>query len=83
MLFPLKLILLTFLLYILFPEGGTTLKNVFEHKDKMRLGMSLTSNPKDNSFVVGVNFILVLFTGSVFIIIMQVMQKKSVFETFL
>ncbi|XP_060742734.1 integrin alpha-11 [Tachysurus vachellii] len=31
--------------------GGTTLKNVFEHKDKMRLGMSLTSNPKDNSFV--------------------------------
>ncbi|KAI5614814.1 integrin alpha-11 [Silurus asotus] len=30
---------------------GTTLKNVFEHKDKMRLGMSLTSNPKDNSFV--------------------------------
>uniref|UniRef100_W5UJ85 Integrin alpha-11 n=1 Tax=Ictalurus punctatus TaxID=7998 RepID=W5UJ85_ICTPU len=31
--------------------GGTTLKNVFEHKDKMRLGMSLTSNPKDNSFM--------------------------------
>ncbi|XP_053338716.1 integrin alpha-11 isoform X2 [Clarias gariepinus] len=31
--------------------GETTLKNVFEHKDKMRLGMSLTSNPKDNSFV--------------------------------
>ncbi|TSK13425.1 Integrin alpha-11 [Bagarius yarrelli] len=31
--------------------GRTTVKNVFERKDKMRLGMSLTSNPKDNSFV--------------------------------
>uniref|UniRef100_A0A672P7J4 Integrin subunit alpha 11 n=1 Tax=Sinocyclocheilus grahami TaxID=75366 RepID=A0A672P7J4_SINGR len=28
-----------------------SLNNVFERKEKMRLGMTLTSNPKDNSFV--------------------------------
>lgn len=67
-LFSLKL---TLLHIFYFPEGGTTLKNVFEHKDKMRLGMSLTSNPKDNSFVVGVIFIIILFMGSAFMIIMQ------------
>ncbi|XP_076863199.1 integrin alpha-11 isoform X2 [Brachyhypopomus gauderio] len=31
--------------------GNISLKNVLEHKDKMSLGMSLASNPKDNSFV--------------------------------
>ncbi|XP_029378571.1 integrin alpha-11 isoform X2 [Echeneis naucrates] len=31
--------------------GKLSLDNVSERKDKMRLGMSLTSNPKDNSFV--------------------------------
>ncbi|XP_066524290.1 integrin alpha-11 isoform X2 [Hoplias malabaricus] len=31
--------------------GEISLKNVFERKDKMSLGMSLASNPKDNSFV--------------------------------
>uniref|UniRef100_A0A4W4GRA0 VWFA domain-containing protein n=1 Tax=Electrophorus electricus TaxID=8005 RepID=A0A4W4GRA0_ELEEL len=31
--------------------GDISLKNVLEHKDKMSLGMSLASNPKDNSFV--------------------------------
>ncbi|MBN3289577.1 ITA11 protein, partial [Polypterus senegalus] len=34
--------------------GRISLTNVSERKDKMRLGMTLTSNPKDNSFVVGV-----------------------------
>ncbi|XP_072241433.1 integrin alpha-11 [Leuresthes tenuis] len=34
--------------------GELSLDNVSERKDKMRLGMTLTSNPKDNSFVVGV-----------------------------
>ncbi|XP_006810401.1 integrin alpha-11-like, partial [Neolamprologus brichardi] len=32
--------------------GRLTLNNVSERKDKMRLGMTLTSNPKDSSFVV-------------------------------
>lgn len=36
----------------IFPEGRISLTNVSERKDKMRLGMTLTSNPKDNSFVV-------------------------------
>ncbi|XP_030045667.1 integrin alpha-11 isoform X2 [Microcaecilia unicolor] len=31
--------------------GRVTLSNVSERKDNMRLGMSLTTNPKDNSFV--------------------------------
>uniref|UniRef100_A0AAR2KIA3 VWFA domain-containing protein n=1 Tax=Pygocentrus nattereri TaxID=42514 RepID=A0AAR2KIA3_PYGNA len=31
--------------------GEISLKNVLERKDKMSLGMSLASNPKDNSFV--------------------------------
>uniref|UniRef100_A0A8D0A7R8 Integrin subunit alpha 11 n=1 Tax=Sander lucioperca TaxID=283035 RepID=A0A8D0A7R8_SANLU len=31
--------------------GELSLDNVSERKDKMRLGMTLTSNPKDNSFV--------------------------------
>ncbi|XP_062858941.1 integrin alpha-11 [Trichomycterus rosablanca] len=31
--------------------GASPLKNVLERRDKMRLGMSLTSNPKDDSFV--------------------------------
>ncbi|KAI3371130.1 hypothetical protein L3Q82_023529, partial [Scortum barcoo] len=31
--------------------GKVSLDNVSERKDKMRLGMTLTSNPKDNSFV--------------------------------
>ncbi|XP_026222421.1 integrin alpha-11 isoform X2 [Anabas testudineus] len=31
--------------------GKLSLDNVSERKDKMRLGMSLTSNPKDSSFV--------------------------------
>ncbi|KAG9280839.1 integrin alpha-11 [Astyanax mexicanus] len=31
--------------------GEISLKNVIERKDKMNLGMSLASNPKDNSFV--------------------------------
>ncbi|XP_071317007.1 integrin alpha-11 [Trachinotus anak] len=31
--------------------GKLSLDNVSERKDKMRLGMSLTSNPRDNSFV--------------------------------
>ncbi|KAM9860747.1 integrin alpha-11a isoform 2-T2 [Aulostomus maculatus] len=31
--------------------GRISLTNVSERKDKMRLGMTLTSNPKDNSFV--------------------------------
>uniref|UniRef100_I3JWQ8 Integrin subunit alpha 11 n=1 Tax=Oreochromis niloticus TaxID=8128 RepID=I3JWQ8_ORENI len=31
--------------------GELTLNNVSERKDKMRLGMTLTSNPKDSSFV--------------------------------
>ncbi|XP_067104921.1 integrin alpha-11-like [Osmerus mordax] len=31
--------------------GRISLTNVAERKDKMRLGMTLTSNPKDNSFV--------------------------------
>ncbi|TSK19963.1 Integrin alpha-11 [Bagarius yarrelli] len=31
--------------------GKISLTNVSERKDKMRLGMTLTSNPKDNSFV--------------------------------
>uniref|UniRef100_A0A4W6FFH6 Integrin subunit alpha 11 n=1 Tax=Lates calcarifer TaxID=8187 RepID=A0A4W6FFH6_LATCA len=31
--------------------GKLSLDNVSERKDKMRLGMTLTSNPKDNSFV--------------------------------
>ncbi|KAF7649229.1 hypothetical protein LDENG_00144830 [Lucifuga dentata] len=31
--------------------GKISLTNVSEQKDKMRLGMTLTSNPKDNSFV--------------------------------
>ncbi|XP_067235336.1 integrin alpha-11 isoform X2 [Chanodichthys erythropterus] len=31
--------------------GKISLNNVSERKEKMRLGMSLTSNPKDNSFV--------------------------------
>lgn len=36
----------------IFPQGRISLTNVSERKDKMRLGMTLTSNPKDNSFVV-------------------------------
>uniref|UniRef100_A0AAZ3Q5M5 VWFA domain-containing protein n=1 Tax=Oncorhynchus tshawytscha TaxID=74940 RepID=A0AAZ3Q5M5_ONCTS len=32
--------------------GRISLTNVAERKDKMRLGMTLTTNPKDNSFVV-------------------------------
>nr|XP_055049369.1 integrin alpha-11 [Misgurnus anguillicaudatus] len=32
--------------------GKISMKNVSERKDGMRLGMTLTSNPKDNSFVV-------------------------------
>ncbi|KAM4619492.1 integrin alpha-11-like [Polymixia lowei] len=32
--------------------GKNALDNVSERKDKMRLGMTLASNPKDNSFVV-------------------------------
>ncbi|KAL4613408.1 integrin alpha-11 [Arapaima gigas] len=32
--------------------GRISLTNVSERKDKMRLGMTLASNPKDNSFVV-------------------------------
>ncbi|XP_029431014.1 integrin alpha-11 isoform X2 [Rhinatrema bivittatum] len=32
-------------------SGRVTLSNVSERKDNMRLGMSLTTNPKDNSFV--------------------------------
>lgn len=39
------------LLYLII--GAAPLKNALEHRDKMRLGMSLNSNPKDNSFVVG------------------------------
>lgn len=35
-----------------FPQGRISLTNVSERKDKMRLGMTLTTNPKDNSFVV-------------------------------
>ncbi|XP_038623174.1 integrin alpha-11 [Tachyglossus aculeatus] len=31
--------------------GRVTLSNVSERKDNMRLGLSLTTNPKDNSFV--------------------------------
>lgn len=37
---------------LVFPQGRISLTNVSERKDKMRLGMTLTSNPKDNSFVV-------------------------------
>lgn len=33
-------------------QGRISLTNVSERKDKMRLGMTLTSNPVDNSFVV-------------------------------
>uniref|UniRef100_A0A670JE70 Integrin subunit alpha 11 n=1 Tax=Podarcis muralis TaxID=64176 RepID=A0A670JE70_PODMU len=32
--------------------GRVTLSNVSERKDNMRLGLSLTTNPKDNSFLV-------------------------------
>lgn len=39
-------------LKFIFPQGRISLTNVSERKDKMRLGMTLTSNPKDNSFVV-------------------------------
>lgn len=34
------------------PPGRVSLTNVSERKDKMRLGMTLASNPKDNTFVV-------------------------------
>lgn len=37
-----------------FSQVRISLTNVAERKDKMRLGMTLTSNPKDNSFVVTV-----------------------------
>lgn len=33
-------------------SGKLSLDNVSERKDEMRLGMTLTSNPKDGSFVV-------------------------------
>ena len=32
--------------------GRVTLSNVSERKDNMRLGLSLATNPKDNSFLV-------------------------------
>lgn len=35
-----------------FHSGKLSLDNVSERKDEMRLGMTLTSNPKDGSFVV-------------------------------
>lgn len=35
-----------------FSQGRISLTNVSERKNKMRLGMTLASNPKDNSFVV-------------------------------
>ena len=41
----------------LFPQGRISLTNVSERKDKMRLGMTLASNPKDNSFVVSLKHI--------------------------
>lgn len=41
-----------FILQFCFLQGKISLTNVSERKDKMRLGMTLTSNPKDNSFVV-------------------------------
>lgn len=37
---------------LVFYQGRISLTNVSERKDKMRLGMTLTTNPKDNSFVV-------------------------------
>lgn len=42
------------------PQGRISLTNVSERKDKMRLGMTLTSNPKDNSFVVSLTQICLL-----------------------
>lgn len=33
-------------------SGRVTLSNVSERKDNMRLGLSLATNPKDNSFLV-------------------------------
>lgn len=41
---------------LIFPQGRISLTNVSERKEKMRLGMTLTSNPKDNSFVVRMPF---------------------------
>ena len=38
-----------------------SLKNDLDRKDKMSLGLSLASNPKDNSFVVGVVHMIALF----------------------
>lgn len=38
----------------IFYQGRISLTNVSERKDKMRLGMTLASNPKDNSFVVNI-----------------------------
>ena len=36
-------------------QGKISLNNVLERKDNMRLGMTLASDPKDNSFVVREN----------------------------
>lgn len=56
---------ITFLLkcissFVCLLRGEISLKNVLERKDRMSLGMSLASNPKDNSFVVGVVYIIAL-----------------------
>lgn len=40
-------------LSLFFHSAKLPLGNVSERKDEMRLGMTLTSNPKDGSFVVG------------------------------
>lgn len=43
-----------------FSQGRVTLSNVSERKDNMRLGLSLTTNPKDNSFLVRTRMLLFL-----------------------
>ncbi len=61
----------------IFPQGRISLTNVSERKDKMRLGMTLTSNPKDNSFVVRISL---KFTQFIFFRynMLSLLQRKRI-----
>lgn len=56
-------------------QGRISLTNVSERKDKMRLGMTLTSNPVDNSFVVSSSFIIIEMRYAVVVYLLVLMVK--------
>lgn len=60
----------------LFLQGKISLTNVSERKDKMRLGMTLVSNPKDSSFVVSGSVNVAMLPWNIFIE-MAVDKKKK------